>query len=432
MDALLLLFLIILNGVFAMAELALIASRETRLQSAADGGDPGAAMALTLKRQPTRLLSTVQIGITSIGILNGIVGESALAGPLAGILRAAGLAETLAATSATAIVVIVITYASIVIGELLPKRIAQSAPEKLARSLARPMALLARLAAPFVWLLSVSTNALMRVLRVPEGDDEAITDEEIQALLSAGARAGLIEPAEFELVRRVFRLDDRRVGSFMTPRRQMRVLDARTPLIENLRQAADQALSRYPVRDGTTGEFLGILHTRELLAVAIDPQHSSWPPAMQPPLYVPETLTGRELFERLHEAGTSAALVVDEYGDLQGLVTISDLFEAIAGNPENGNGVQALVRLGEHAFSVDGLVPALDLLELLQINELPGGPAPRYDSTGGMMQQLLGHLPRTGDVAHWQGWRFEVHSASPRRVRRVLINRDEPAQPPSP
>ncbi|MEZ5650804.1 MAG: hemolysin family protein [Burkholderiaceae bacterium] len=424
MDALLLLFLIVLNGVFAMAELAMIAARETRLQPAADNGDAGADAVLALKRRPTRLLSTVQIGITSIGILNGIVGESALAGPLANTLQSAGVAAQVAATSATALVVVIITFASIVIGELLPKRIAQSAPERLARVLARPMTLLARLAAPFVWLLSASTNGLMRLLRVPEGDDTAITDEEIQALLGAGIRAGLIEPAEFEMVRRVFGLDDRRVGSYMTPRRQMIVLDARAPLRDNLRRALEASCSRYPVADGPGGEILGFIHTRELLRAALEPANGHWPPTLASPLVVPETSSGRVLLERLQEHGSSAALVVDEYGDLQGMVTTTDLFAAIAGDPETDSRTRAVTRLAADSFRVDGLLPAHELLDLLGLSALPGPSPIPYDSTGGMMQQLLGHLPRNGDVASWQGWRFEIALATPRRVRRVLITRE--------
>lgn len=420
MDVLFLLLLILLNGVFAMVELAMIAARDARLEPIAATGDKRARTALELKRAPTRMLSTVQIGITSIGILNGIVGEAALAGPVADALSLAGLPETTAAPLATAVVVFAITYATIVLGELLPKRIAQSAPERIARLLAVPMAMLARIAAPFVWLLSASTNGLMRLLRVPDGDDDAITDEEIQALMSAGVRSGLIEPAELELVRRVFRLDDRRVGSFMTPRGELLTLKSDRPLSENLQRAIDGGRSQYPLVDDS-GEIVAILHTRELLAAAggVD---TTWPPAGRTPLHVPETLSGRQLYERLHEAGTSAALVVDEYGDLQGLVTITDLLQAIAGNPEKPD--EPLLRTLENgSLVVDGLYPALDLLERLGVNEPPGSQPPRYDTVGGMMQQLFGHLPRTGDVIEWAGWRFEIGSATRRRVRRVRVSR---------
>lgn len=428
MDALLLTLLILLNGVFAMAELALVSAREARLAPLAQRGDRRARAALVLKASPTRFLSTVQIGITSIGLLNGIVGEAALAGPLAGLLEGAGVPAAAAGPTATVLVVGLVTYATIVVGELLPKRIAQSAPERVSRLVAVPMRVLARLAAPFVWMLTTSTNGLMRVLRVPEAGEDAITDDEVFALLREGMRSGQIEANELEMVRKVFRLDDRRIGSFMTPRTDMITLDVRRPLAENLRRAVDGHRTRYPLVDGETGEMLGLVHARDLLAASVGDGGATWPPALAAPLYVPETLSGRELLERLHDSRVGAALVVDEYGDLQGMVTMSDLLNAVGGDPERRRERPGPQRVGDDVWSIDGMTPALDLLHLLEMDALPGPDTLPYDTVGGMMQQLLGHLPAEGDSALWQGWRFEVRHANRLRVRRVEARRVTPRQ----
>ena len=330
MEILLLTVLIVLNGVFAMSEIALVTARRARLARLADDGDASAAAAVRLHDNPTRFLSTVQVGITSIGILNGIIGQAALAGPLAHWLQTLGMPVDASHLSATALVVIIITYVTIVIGELVPKRIGQIDPERVACRLARPMQLLALLTRPFVRLLSASTDALLHLFARRAFAREDIIEEEIHALLEEGSDSGEIEQQEREMVRNVFRLDDRPIESLMTPRADIVYLDTALPLEENLRRVAESGHTRFPVcRDGLD-EVLGILSTKHLL----DTMLAGAPPGLSPLLpavFVPERLTGLDLLQQFRTSETHLMLVIDEYGEINGLVTLQDVLEVVTG-----------------------------------------------------------------------------------------------------
>src|SRR5690606_537336 len=430
MEVALLVALIVANGLFAMSEIALITARRARLAKLAAEGNGSADAALKLAEDPNRMLSTVQIGITSNGILNGIVGQSALAGPIAAWLAAAlGIPAGIAGPVATASVVIVITYFTIVVGELVPKRIGQVEPETIARLVARPMTVLAAMSRPFVWVLSASTEAILRLFGVRNDDAHRVTEEEIHAMIDEGSSAGIIERDEHAILRNVFRLDERRVGTMMMPKSEMVYLDRQRPLEENLALVLESQYSRFPVCDGGLDHVLGFLHSKQLLAQKLADGSTSLDVELQPPLFVPETLTGLELLEGFRQGGRHVALVVDEYGEVQGLVTLYDVFEAIAGelrvpDIEDADAVQR----EDGSWLLDGLIPVHDLKARLGLESVPEEEFGRYNALSGMLMLLLGRLPRTGDVAVWENWRFEVVDVDGRRVDKVLATLALPSE----
>ncbi|MFA7503969.1 MAG: hemolysin family protein [Burkholderiaceae bacterium] len=431
MEVALLIALIVANGLFAMSEIALITARRARLAKLAAEGNGSAEAALKLAEDPNRMLSTVQIGITSIGILNGIVGEAALAGPIASWLVAIGMPVGVASPLATASVVIVITYFTIVVGELVPKRIAQVEPETIARLVARPMTVLATLSRPFVWGLSASTQAILRLIGVRSEDAQRVTEEEIHAMIDEGSSAGIIERDEHAILRNVFRLDERRVGTMMMPKSEMIYLDRQRPLDENLTLVVQSQYSRFPVCDGGLDRVIGFLHSKQLLGQALASGNASLDVELESPLFVPETLTGLELLEGFRQGGRHVALVVDEYGDVQGLVTLYDVFEAIAGELRTPDIEDAdAVQRDDGSWLLDGLIAVHDLKARLGLESVPEEEFGRYNALSGMLMLLLGRLPRTGDVAVWENWRFEVVDLDGRRVDKVLATLVTPVEPP--
>jgi len=436
MDIAILLALIVLNGAFAMSEIALIAARKGRLQPLAEEADAGALAALRLHEEPTQFLSTIQIGITSIGILNGIVGEAALAPVLAGWLHARGLEGKFVDYASTAAVVILITYFSIVLGELVPKRLAQLDPEAVARRVARPMELLARIARPFVKLLAGSTRLVLRALGLKDAQARPVTEEEIHALLVEGSDAGVIEEHEHDMVRNVFRLDDRQIGSLMVPRRDVIYLDASRPWEENVKRIGESGHTRYPVVRGGLRDIIGVISARNLLKRALRGEAPDWESDLQPPVFVPESLTGMELLQNFRASGRQLAFVVDEYGELLGIVTLRDVFEAITGEFRSGRAEdQWAVQRDDGSWLLDGLIPVPELKDRLELKELP--EEDRYNTLSGLLMMLLGRLPQTGDKADWGGWRFEIVDMDAKRIDKVLatplgapVNGDTPGAAP--
>jgi len=421
MEILLLIALIVLNGVFAMSEIALVTARRTRLAHLANAGNASAAAAIKLHDDPTRFLSTVQIGITSIGILNGIIGEAALAGPLALWLQTFGAAAEASRLAATALVVIIITYLTIVIGELVPKRIGQINPERIACRLARPIQWLAVLTRPFVRLLSVSTNAVLHLLRAQPSARLNIIEEEIHALLQEGSTSGAIEAQEREMVRNVFRLDDRPVESLMTPRADIVFLDATLPLEENLRRVADSDHTHFPVCRGGLDEVLGILNARQLLDAMLAGTPPSLAGPLQPAAFMPERLSGLDLLEQFRASGTHLMLVIDEYGEINGLVTLRDVLEAVTGEfrPRSQEEAWAVQR-EDGSWLLDGLIPLPELQDTLGLKSLPEAGRRRYHTLSGLVMWLSGKLPQTGDVLAWENWRFEVVDLDGKRIDKIL------------
>ncbi len=424
MEILVLVVLIIINGLFAMSEIALVTARRARLTKLAEDGDVSAAVAIKLGEQPTRFLSTIQIGITSIGILNGIVGEAALAGPLATWLQTLGMEQRVSEIGSTVLVVLVITYVSIVVGELVPKRIGQINPEGIARLVARPMYMLSIASRPFVHLLSSSTALLLRLMGQIEISGPSVTEEEIRAMLDEGSVAGIIEKSEHEMVRNVFRLDERQLGSLMVPRSDIVWLDMNRPLEENLSVMAESAHSRFPVCRGGLDEILGIISAKQLFNQTLRGDAVDLTEALQTPIYVPESLTGMELLDQFRVSSTHMVFVIDEYGEVLGMVTLHDLLESVTGEFQSENDEESwAVQREDGSWLLDGLIPILELKDRLNMKAVPEEDKGRYHTLSGMMMWLLGRLPNTGDVAVWEEWRFEVVDIDGKRIDKVLASR---------
>lgn len=424
MDFLLIALLTLLNGVFAMSEMALASSRKARLMALAEEGDGGAATALRLLEQPTQFLSTVQVGITSIGVLNGIVGEAAFSDRLASALQGWGMPPGGAGIAATAIVVACITFVTIIFGELVPKRIGQLYPEPTARLVARPMAWLARAAGPFVKLLSASTQAVLKVLAIDTAQARGMTEEEISHSLEEGVDAGVIEEQEHRLVRNVFTLDDRALTSLMVPRSDIEWLDGALTVGQALAQAgAGGAHSWYPVCRASLDDVLGMVSVAALLAPGMDPQ-SPLERHVVPAAFVPETLSGMELLEQFRREARRMLFVVDEYGVVQGLVTPHDLLEAITGElqPDAPADAWATVR-EDGSWLLDGLMPVAELKSRLAIRELPEEDRGRYNTVAGLLLSVSGHLPEVGETIECGDWLFEVVDLDGRRIDKVLARR---------
>jgi len=424
MDVLLIVFLTLLNGVFAMSEMALASSRKARLAALHEAGDKGATAALALLDQPTRFLSTVQVGITSIGMLNGILGEAAFSDALGRWLQVQGMAAAPAAVTATALVVASITFFTIIFGELVPKRIGQMYPEAVARWVARPMATLARLAGPFVRLLSMSTQGVLRLMRINNQRGQAVTEEEITASLAEGVSAGLIEEHEHQMVRNVFHLDERQLTSLMTPHTDIAWLDASCSPAQALAQITalppHQQHSWYPVCREGLAHVQGVIGMTQLLALPAGEgrpiEHFT-----RPADFVPETQTGMELLERLRDRNSRMVFVVDEYGEVQGLVTPLDVLQAITGELKPETQTEAWATLREDgSWLLDGLMPVSELKARLELADLPDEDKGRYNTLAGLLLLVLGRLPQTGEKIPLDKWIFEIMDLDGRRIDKVL------------
>jgi putative hemolysin len=430
MEVALLVFLILLNGLFAMSEMALTASRKARLAVMVEAEEAGAQAAMDLHDHPTKFLSTVQIGITSIGVMNGIVGEAAFSKPLGEWLHtAAHLSPKVAAISATALVVVIITFLTIIFGELVPKRLGQMYPETVARRVARPMEWLSLATRPFVWVLTLCTDTTLRLLGIRNAPSRGVTEEEIAASLEEGVETGVIEAHEHQMVRNVFRLDERQAGSMMIPRTEITWLDTGAPMAEVLTVIADHGRSRYPVCRGGLDDVVGVVEARSLLQPLARGEQPDFATLMEPPVFVPETLSGMELLEHFRATGSELIFVVDEYGAVQGVITVRDVLEAITGEFSTPSADDAwAVQREDGSWLMDGLIPVPEFKDRLELRDLPDEERGRYNTLAGMVMLLLGRLPRTADVVEWEAWRFEVVDLDGKRVDKVLVTRTEPPE----
>jgi putative hemolysin len=392
------LILLLANGVFAMSEISIVAARKVRLQQRADDGDRMAKAALALANSPTTFLSTVQIGISLVGVLAGAYGGATIAQVLQVRLEQIPLVAPYAEGLALGLVVAVITYLSLIIGELVPKRIGLNHPETIASWVAIPMMGLARIGAPLVTLLTGSTNLVLRVFGIKGHGDPHLTEDEIRAVISQGAESGALEEDEESLVQRVFRVGDQRVGAIMTPRLDIEWVDV---------SASDDQLR----------EFLGG-HSHGQFVVC------------QEPLFVPDSMGIFKLLEALKASHRHMAIVLDEFGAVEGLVTVTDLLEAFVGSlPTDAAGERAIVMRADGSWLVDGATPITDVLNDLGLDELPEGESGTYHTLGGFVMARLGRIPRTADAFEWGGMRFEVIDMDGRRIDKVLVNRLTPQQP---
>ena len=424
MDVLLIVFLTLLNGAFALSEMALASSRKARLAAMEEGGDKGATAALHLLEQPPQFLSTVQVGITSIGMLNGIVGEAAFSGALSQVLFGWGLSEAAASITATALVVTAITFITIIFGELVPKRIGQMYPEEVARWVARPMAALARMAGPFVRLLSMSTQGVLKLMRINNQRSQEVTEEEITASLAQGVSAGLIEAHEHQMVRNVFHLDDRPLTSMMTPHTDIVWLDAsltpRGALARIHALPPQDQHSWYPVCREGLAHVQGVIGLAQLLTLPEGEERPIEHFARQAD-FVPETQTGMELLERLRDQSSRMVFVVDEYGEVQGLLTPLDVLQAITGELKPDTQTEAwAIQREDGSWLLDGLMPVSELKARLALDELPSEDRGRYNTLAGLLLFALGRLPKTGEKVRLGQWECEILDLDGRRIDKVL------------
>ena len=423
MEIYLLVLLILLNGYFAMSEIALVSARRARLQPLIDRGDSRARIAAELGAEPTRFLSTVQIGITSVGMLSGIVGEATLAPPLAAQFAAWGAAPKTAGYLALAVVVATVTYFSIVVGELVPKRIGQINAERVARFVARPIQLLATASRPFVWLLTASTKFLLRLLGIADTGHKPVTEEEIEAVLQEGSTAGVIEEEERKMVENLFRLDDRSIATLMTPRADIATLDHDAAAADVIRIMEAEPHSRYPVVEGDRQEVVGVVSARALLLALLRGEPLDIDAHARAPLFVPESISGRDMLERFREGRTNMAFVVDEYGSLMGLVTLYDLLEGITGQFQRDPQDHWAVQREDGTWLLDGQIPMTDLATHLSFDWPTPEDDDDFETISGLVHWRLGRLPRITDVVEWQGWRFEVVDMDRNRIDKVLASR---------
>ncbi|MFW5942693.1 MAG: hemolysin family protein [Chloroflexota bacterium] len=417
------LLLILFNGVFAMSEIAVVSARRARLEQLARQGNHGARAALELARAPNRFLSTVQVGITLVGIFAGAFGGATIAEPLAELIRELPLIGRWAGGISLFLVVGMITYLSVVIGELVPKRIALQSAETVASFVARPMRALSVLATPIVRLLSISTDAVLALMGIKASPEEAVTEEEIKVLVEQSAQAGIIEEAERDMVESIFLLGDRPLEAMMTPRPEIVWLDI-NEAPEAIREIVEASThSRFPVCDGDLDNVLGVVRSKDLLADCLSDGPFDLRALMLAPLFVPETMHALKALERFKQTGLHMALLVDEYGGIEGLVTLIDILEAIVGDiPTMDEIVEPpIVQRDDGSWLVDGLLAVHDFQEVFGVSMMPG--AGQYQTMGGFMVYMIGSVPRTGEHFGWAGFRFEVADMDGYRVDKILIEK---------
>lgn len=425
LEIILILVLLLANGVLALAEIAVVSSRKARLTQLVQEGSKGAQAALDLASEPSQFLSSVQIGITLVGILTGAFGGATLAAPLAVFLRQVPFLVPYADQIAFAIVVILITYFSLVIGELVPKRLALTNPERFATSIAPAMRTLSRVTAPVVRFLSFSTEAILRILNVTLTNEQTVTEEEVKNLIDEGTATGVFEPTEREIVQRVFRLGDLAVNALMTPRNEIASLDIQDSEKTIRRKLTLYNHSRYPVIRATIDNMLGIVATKDLIEQTLEGKSINVALAMKPALFVPEGMAALDLLEKFKAERTHLAMVTDEYGGVSGLITINNLIEAIVGEmPAAGDTDEPeIVERLDGSFLVDGKLPTHEFKERFDMKTLPEEVDGYYQTVGGFVMAMLGRVPRAGDKFEWDTWSVEVMDMDGRRVDKILLVR---------
>jgi putative hemolysin len=418
-EILLILGLILLNGLFSMAEIALVSARKARLEAQANKGDKSAKEALELSSHPDTFLSTVQIGITLIGILTGILSGENLKSDFVEFLKRFPLIADYANGVATAIIVIIITYFSMVLGELVPKRLGLAKPEAIAKFMARPMHILSRITHPFIWLLSKSTYLIVRLFNIKKNDNQ-VTEEEIKAIISEGTEQGTIEEAEQEIIERVFHLGDRTITSLMTHRSDLIWFDLNDNEATIKGKILQEPHSVYPICDGQIDNIKGVVSIKDLY---ITDDMTLFKEIMQPPLYVPENNTAYQVLEKYKQSKIHSCFIIDEYGSLLGMITLNDILEAIIGDlPEQHIDDYEIVEREDGSYLVDAQIPFYDFLSRFDKTEWMNEGEQEFDTLAGFVLHQLKRIPMTGDKLDWEGFSLEIVDMDAQRIDKVLVN----------
>jgi putative hemolysin len=428
-EILILVLLILLNGLFSLAEMAVVSARKARLQQHAEEGSKGAKTALALAVQPTRFLSTVQVGITLIGILSGALGGATIGKKLAAYLAQYPRLEPYSEAIGVGVVVTLITYFSLVLGELVPKRLALNNAERIATAVAPFMQFIAMIARPIVSLLSSSTDIMLRLLGIKPASEPTVTEEEVKILIDQGRETGVFEDVEQEIVERVFRLSDRTVSSLMKHRSEIVWLDVEDPIEKNIQKIITSGHTNFVVCKGNVDRVIGVLRAKDLLREYARGGSVSIPAAVQMPPFVPEGMNALEVVERLRQDKSPVALIVDEYGTIDGMVTLTDVLEAIVGDIPalDIDGEPEAVQRADGSWLLDGLMSTDELQMLLDLDELPAD-SDEYDTLGGLLMAQLERVPTTGDTFEWHDFRLEVMDMDGNRVDKVLVTPVKPAR----
>lgn len=419
-----LIFLLILaNGLFSMSEMAIVSSRKARLQQKAEDGDEGASKALELATDPTPFLSTVQIGITLIGILTGVFGGAGIQDKINESLKLVSWIAPYSHAASISIVVVVITFLTLVVGELVPKRIALSNPEKIASFVAPMMRFLSRTGRPAVRILSFSTDLLLSLLRIKHSSESPVTEEEIKLLIEQGTQVGVFQQSEQDMIARVFRLDDLIVTALMTPRPEVVWLDLDQPEEVILNTLSESRHFCFPVARDNLDNVTGVVYAKDLLAQSLGKRKFDIESVMLPPLFVPESMPAMIVLEKLKAARSHIALVIDEYGGFHGLVTLNDFLEAIVGDIPllDEEGEADVIMREDGSWLLDGRLIIDDFKDLFQLDKLPGEDTGGYQTLGGFIVTYMGCIPSSGDHFTWNGLRIEVVDMDARRVDKVLV-----------
>jgi putative hemolysin len=418
-EILLILGLILLNGLFSMAEIALVSARKARLEAQANKGDKSAREALELASHPDTFLSTVQIGITLIGILTGILSGEKLKSDFVEFLKQFRYIDNYANGIATAIIVIIITYFSMVLGELVPKRLGLARPEAIAKFMARPMHILSRITHPFIWLLSKSTYVIVRLFNIKKNDNQ-VTEEEIKAIISEGTEQGAIEEAEQEIIERVFHLGDRTITSLMTHRSDLIWFDLNDNEAAIKEKILQEPHSVYPICDGQIDNIKGVVSIKDLY---ISNDLTLFKEIMQPPLYVPENNTAYQVLEKYKQSKIHSCFIIDEYGSLLGMITLNDILEAIIGDiPEQHIDDYEIVEREDGSYLVDAQIPFYDFLSRFDKTEWMNEGEQEFDTLAGFILHQLKRIPMTGDKLEWEGFSLEIIDMDAQRIDKVLVN----------
>lgn len=419
MEVVIILVLILLNGIFSMAEIALVSARKVRLENAARQGDEKAKAALKLANNPDTFLSTVQIGITLIGILTGLYSGEQLKSDVQGFVNQFPGLVAYSGGIATAIIVIGVTYFTLVLGELLPKRIGLANPEAIAKAVARPMHIISRITFPFVWLLSNSTAALVKIFGLKRRSDSNVTEEEIKAIINEGTTSGAIEETEQEIIERVFHLGDRNITSLMTHRTDIVWLDVSEEVESYKRKIKASPHSVYPVCDGQIDAIKGILTIKDLYAAG---NVVALKDVMKKALFVPDNNTAYQVLEKFKETQVHAAFIVDEYGTFLGMITLNDILEAIVGDmPETGQDDYNMVKRDDGSYLIDAQIPFYDFLSEFDMQDMMAEFEQEFDTLAGFILHHLEHIPQTGEKLDWRDFTFEIVDMDAHRIDKILV-----------